>query len=79
MDAEKLAFFKKLLLEKRREVQERIEHLREVAMERFLPPPVIIPVIPSIWRTRELMPWKEKKHFSFYPVRRNFFNKSSGL
>ena len=33
MDAEKLEYFKKLLLEKRKEVSERIEHLREVAME----------------------------------------------
>ncbi len=33
MDAEKLEFFRKLLLEKRKEVSERIEHLREVALE----------------------------------------------
>ncbi len=33
MKAEKLAYFKKLLMEKRKEVHERIEHLREVAME----------------------------------------------
>ncbi len=33
MEAEKLEFFRKMLLEKRREVLERIEHLREVAME----------------------------------------------
>ncbi len=33
MNAKKLEYFKKLLLEKRKEVNERIEHLREVAME----------------------------------------------
>ena len=33
MKADKLEYFKKLLLEKRKEVHERIEHLREVAME----------------------------------------------
>ncbi|MEJ2635124.1 MAG: TraR/DksA C4-type zinc finger protein [Calditrichia bacterium] len=33
MDAEKLEFFRKLLLEKRKEVHERIAHLREVALE----------------------------------------------
>ena len=33
MNAKKLQYFKKLLLEKRNEVHERIEHLREVAME----------------------------------------------
>ena len=33
MDAKKLEFFKNLLLEKRKEVLERIQHLREVALE----------------------------------------------
>ncbi len=33
MDAEKLGYFKKILLTKRKEVLERMEHLREVAME----------------------------------------------
>lgn len=33
MDAEKLKYFKKLLMEKRKEVLERINHLREVALE----------------------------------------------
>jgi DnaK suppressor protein len=33
MDAKKLDHFRKLLLEKRKEVLERINHLREVAME----------------------------------------------
>jgi len=33
MDAEKYEFFKKMLLEKRQEVQDRINHLREVALE----------------------------------------------
>ena len=33
MDAVKLENFKKMLLEKRKEVHERIEHLREIALE----------------------------------------------
>jgi DnaK suppressor protein len=33
MDAVKLEYFKKILLEKRKEVNERIEHLREIALE----------------------------------------------
>jgi DnaK suppressor protein len=33
MDAVKLEYFKKILLEKRKEVHERIEHLREIALE----------------------------------------------
>jgi len=33
MDAKKLEFFKNLLLEKRKEVLERIQHLREIALE----------------------------------------------
>ncbi len=33
MDEKQLDFFRKLLIEKRKEVLERIEHLREVAME----------------------------------------------
>lgn len=33
MDVKKLEYFKTILLEKRKEVSERIEHLREVAME----------------------------------------------
>ncbi len=37
MDSEKLQFFKDLLLEKRKEVLERIKHLREVALESTYP------------------------------------------
>ncbi len=33
MDAEKLKYFKSVLIEKRKEVLERIHHLREVALE----------------------------------------------
>jgi len=33
MDAEKLKYFKSVLIEKRKEVLERINHLREVALE----------------------------------------------
>lgn len=33
MDAEKLDYFRRILMEKRKEVHERISHLREIALE----------------------------------------------